>query len=61
MNSCKNIIALLIVCLSGFLAAAPATMAAAIVQDGKAVAVIVIAENSPRMVRLAALELQTYI
>jgi hypothetical protein len=61
MNSCRQFFSIMILCLSGFLAAATGTMAAALVQDGKAGADIVIAENPPRMARLAAVELQTYL
>ncbi len=53
--------ALLVIGICGWLAARPAFGEPYLVKDGKPYADIVIADKPPRMVKLAAAELQTYI
>ena len=53
--------ALLVLSFCGWLAARPAFGEPYLVKDGKPYADIVIADKPPRMVKLAAAELQTYI
>ncbi len=52
---------MLVLCLCGWMAAWPAFGETLLVKDGRPLADIVIAEKPPRMVKLAAEELQAYI